>query len=369
MSLMDFDFLRYVGTGLQVHDITINNKDVVALLNMSEDLTLLLLPSMEHPISIDTGQAEAIRSSSRGFHADPNRLFKNFKGLNLEEPTVVSDVNARPSVTRDDPSYNPDAPAPDTPALKTSEIDDPAIIGGDNIEFGRRQFAIPSHKNLNPLEYVKGAALGGRSIYDYKEIPLAKSGTAHIELKTIKDMGRTARSIFGKATQEVPEHIMNDFVNNIIPALGSKVDLPFKRLYLSVDDKEDTHIVTASTGGMLYGKIHISPSQLVSLYGGFNSRIVAQAVTHELAHFYDNTMLRNLDKLRFKAAIQGKAIHPLAETGQSIAAMKEHFATLAELMVWGNAARGVYFLNGMDVVEKYFENRYITEKDKSERML
>lgn len=362
MSLMSFTFYRYVGTGLTVHDISIQHKDVVGLLMVSSDLFLLLTPEMQYALTVDVGHAEAIRTSSRAFHADPKKLFSKFKGLEIVAESV------QPTFTSDDPRSNPTAPASTIPVKKTKESDDPAVLDG-SVEYGTRQFNIPEYKNLNPLEYVKGAALGGSSIMDYKIIELAPCGTAHIELRTAKDLkGRAASAFAGRAIEEVPDHILQDFVTNIIPALGSKVELPFKRLYLSIDNKEDTHILTSTIAGVMYGKIHISPNQLVSLYGGFNSRIVAQAMTHELAHFYDNTLMRNLDNILFKKAVQGVAIHPLADTGASVTARKEHFATLAELMVWGSAARGVYCLNGMEIVEKYFENRYVTEKDKLERI-
>lgn len=366
MSLMSFTFYRYVGTGLEVQDIKIQNRDIVALQTMSSDLHLMLLPSMAHALQIDVGQAEAIRSSSRAFHADPAKLFKNFKGLEdvAKKPKPASDV--QPSFTSDDVRHNPSDPAPTMPVHETKGSD-PGILDTEGVKFGTRQFNIPEYKGLNPLEYVKGAALGGSSIQDYKVIKLAPSGTAHISLKTARDMKGKAARIYDD-TAQVPDHILADFVDNIIPAIGSKVDLPFNRLYLSVGNKEDTHIVTSTTGGIMYGKIHISPSQLHALYGGFNSRVVAQAVTHELAHFYDNTIMRNFDKLKFKNSVQGVSIHPLATTGAALTARKEHFATLAELMVWGSAARGVYCLNGVEIVEKYFENRYITDKDKLERI-
>ncbi len=209
------------------------------------------------------------------------------------------------------------------------------------------------------LQFNSGVMMGGTP-NNYQVIKLTPFGGATIQVDTIEDDPRK----YGRTKQgdyPAPDYFMEDFRNNIVHALGLNVKLPFQRLAVAFCQTE-TMIITRVISAITYGIVLINPDQIYKYMGGFNSRTVAQAVTHELAHFIDSTMLRNSERMRWQQDLRGKNLHPhQAEMGAATTSA-EHFATLAELMVWGNSLRRVYNLNGFEIVNKYFKNRFISDE-------
>lgn len=349
MSQYDFKFRRYLGSEtLKSNGVEIQPRDVVGLLSVNDGLAYIA--STRYPVvgQVDGATYQAVLDSSRDFTADPSSLFK---GFDFTLPSEKS--SARPA-----PSEQEIVP----------EVRKPAIDDSDPATKAAREFQRQVSKDfgtLRPLEYAAPVYSGG-SPGHYQTRKLPRCGKVTLEVKPVSDIVDRLPAGRRIHAQDAPDYVMQDIQDNVMPSLGLKIPLPFKRLYVGLtnDARDGTHIVTYRVSGILYGVIAIDPRQLVTLFGGYNSMSVAHATTHELAHFVDHTMLKNVDRMRFEQAIKGKKIHPdTLKSGAISSVPAEHFATLAELMVWGDSIRKVYTLNGVEIVSKYFENRYIPQSD------
>lgn len=354
MSIFDFKFRRYLGADvLRSNGVEVQPRDVVGLMPVNEGLAYIA--STRYPVvdAIDGSMYDQIMESSRAFTADPGKLFGDF---DFTLPTE----GGRKSGEVDKPQAKPVAAKPKPVKIKTENE-----TREDEATRAARQYQqenSPDFGKMRPLEYATPIYSGG-SMANYSVKKLPRCGKVALEIRPISELQGKVAKLHG---HDAPDYVMQDIQDNVMPALGLKIPLPFKRLYFGItsDLRDGTHIVTYRVSGILYGAISVDPKQLIALMGGFNSASVAHATTHELAHFIDHTMIRNVDRMRFEQAIRGKKIHPdTLRPGAISTVPAEHFATLAELMVWGNSLRRVYTLNGIEIVEKYFENRYIPQAD------
>ena len=351
MSVHDFKFRRYLGTQvLKSNGVEIQPRDVVGLLSVNEGLAYIA--STRYPVvgQIDGQTYTTILDNSRNFTADPTNLFAGFD---------FSLPNDKSSAPRTKPAAQPEI----VPEVRKTNQDtsDPAVNAAREFQ---RQISQDFGK-LRPLEYTQ-PVYGGGTANNYQVKKLPRCGHVVLEIKPVSEIRDKLLTGSRLHAQDAPEYVMKDIQDNVMPSLGLKIPLPFKRLYVGLtnDARDGTHIVTYRVSGILYGVIAIDPKQLITLFGGYNSTSVAHATTHELAHFVDNTMIKNVDRMRFEQAIKGKRIHPATLKSGAISSVPaEHFATLAELMVWGDSIRKVYTLNGIEIVAKYFENRYIPQSD------
>lgn len=149
----------------------------------------------------------------------------------------------------------------------------------------------------------------------------------------------------------------------VLPRLGLRKGLPDRRVYLAQSHTESTCIYHLQGSGNGYGLVIINPDQLNRILGGYNTYALGQALTHELAHYIDTSVVRNTARVEFDRAMRvsrGKLLHP-DQGADPYKFSKEQFAMLAEAMVWGHTVRGLYSLNGIDVVGRYFYNNWIPE--------
>lgn len=353
MSLYDFKFRRYLGQEtLKSNGVEIQPRDVVGVISVNDGLAYIASTRYPQVGQIDGQTYLAIVDNSRNFTADPSNLFKGFDftlpsdkpARSSQKPSVVSEPEIIPEVRK----TNVDDSDPATKAAREYQRQ-------SSIDFGK----------LRPLEYAQPVYSGGTpGNYLVKKLP--RCGKITLEVKPVSDIKDKLPAGARLHAQDAPDYVMQDIQDNVMPSLGLKIPLPFKRLYVGLtnDARDGTHIITYRVSGILYGVIAIDPRQLAAIFGGYNSTSVAHATTHELAHFVDHTLIKNVDRLRFQESIRGKKIHPSALKSGAISSVPaEHFATLAELMVWGDSIRKVYTLNGVEIVSKYFENRYIPQSD------
>lgn len=357
MSIQDFKFRRYLGAEtLRSNGVEIQPRDVVGLLSVNDGLAYIA--SARYPVvgAVDGSVYTTIVDNSRSFTADPSNLFKNF------DFTLPTEQAAKPAKKKVDITKH--EPEPEiVPEVRKENRDNSDPAANAAREF-QRQIS-QDFGQLRPLEYSNPVYAGG-SPGNYMTKKLARCGKITLEVMPVSAIRDRLPSEARIRAEDAPDYVMQDIQNNVMPSLGLKIPLPFKRLYVGLTNgaRDGTHIATYRVSGILYGLIAIDPRQLTAFFGGFNSTSVAHATTHELAHFVDNTMIKNVDRMRFEQAIRGKKIHPDALKSGTISSVPaEHFATLAELMVWGDSLRKVYTLNGVEIVAKYFENRYIPQSD------
>lgn len=365
--MREFTFYRYLGgEPLRANGIEVTTRDVVGLC-FGTGVAYIASPKQTQVIPVALEMGKKIQEDSREFTANPAKLFPENFNFSIPENNVSE---APPPI----PKKKPEAPIPAPTAypseVNKSNVPAPAPISNETEEVANTRRAKEyqekehvAYKALKPLKYAETVYAGG-SVNNYEPKKLQKCGKVKLDVKNYDEfLNLGIKSSY--SARPVPEVIMKDIQDNVMPAVGLKEPLPFKRLYVGMGLSSDgCYIVTTRVSGVLYGLIVLDPKQIVKLLGGFNSKSVAHVITHELAHFIDNTMLRNVDRMKFKAAIAGKDIHPIRNVaaGKNTMAM-EHFATLAELMVWGDSLRKVYVLNGYEIVAKYFENRFIPDED------
>ncbi|QYW04818.1 hypothetical protein MPK74_gp150 [Erwinia phage pEa_SNUABM_7] len=338
-------------------------REVVGLHQVNDDLYYIAHPKYPQAVAISGESAGMILANSRPFAAQPDALFDSFDFTPLEEKSAKPKPVKVPKPAAAEVPIPPPEPEP-KPPVDTPIDDDRASKEARQ----RRELDRPQFGKFTPLQYSDIAYAGGTP-NNYAIQPLPKCGTVHLEVRGADELNIPGLNISVNGVSP-PAFVLKDIQDNVMPAVGLNVNLPFKRLYVSIlggqegNDVGGSHISTYMIRGFMYGVIAISPQQLVRLLGGYNSKSMAHVMTHELAHFVDHTMLRNVDRMKFDQAIRGKRIHPDSNNALTIKSVPtEHFATLAELMVWGDSLRNVYTLNGVEVVNKYFENRYIPQSD------
>lgn len=361
MELTDYRFYRYLGaTQLSSNGFTVKPRDVVGLYKANEGMAYIVSPDYPAAGTIDIGMYDAIRESSRSFTADPSVLFRN-----ISMSPVGDSAQGTPAPGNPNPA-NP--PAQEPSPVESVKAKKERRQMEDAAEYQMREN--DTFGSLASIEYTRPLYAGG-SANNYEPQPLPKCGTVRLEIKPISEL-LSVPKFKNLRGYDAPDYMLTDVMENIMPAIGLNVQLPFKRLFfgLTKDPSDGTHLATYTINGIRYGAISISPEQMVQEFGGYNSRAVGQAITHEVAHFVDHTMLRNLDRLRFTQDIRGRLLHPASKIPGRISTVpSEHFATLAELMVWGNSLRKVYTLNGIEIVAKYFENKYVTQSDIEKRKI
>jgi hypothetical protein len=96
--------------------------------------------------------------------------------------------------------------------------------------------------------------------------------------------------------------------------------------------------------------------------GAITSAIIAQIVTHELAHYlmFDG-ILRQSQSERYKQALVARRLHPdqFHHAGYTYPWYHEAWATLCEYMVHGSSARGLSCTEGWELAEQYFDNNFL----------
>lgn len=371
LAIADYSYYRYLGQAAMISNgVHMEPREVIGLLKVNSDLYYIAHPKYDQAYAISGEDGDKLVQNSRPFTAKPDALFK--PGFDF---TPYEERQKKPEPPAPEPKAKPvklskepePEPTPDV-APEQSEEDTP-----DSMKAAQRRVAdMPDFGNFKPLKYASAIYPGGTP-NNYATKPVKKCGRVHLEILGMDDL-RVPGVTLEKNGISPPDYVLKDIQENVMPGVGLNLELPFKRLYVGVlkanSDSGGSHIATYRVHGFLYGAISIHPAQLVQLLGGYNSLSMAHVITHELAHFVDHTMLRNVDRMKFEQAIRGKKIHPDSMNALTIKSVPaEHFATLAELMVWGYSLRNVYTLNGVEVVSKYFENRYIPQTDIDSRKI
>lgn len=128
---------------------------------------------------------------------------------------------------------------------------------------------------------------------------------------------------------------------------------------------DQTAIVTYRPKGATVKTIAIllCVDQLRKLNGGIlDYKVIAQAVTHELGHYIFNEAIKNSHKLAWRRRVGGLTIHKNQyKHGYDYPWYDEHFAMMAEYMVHGKCMRELQSTVGVDIVEQYFDNRYLRD--------
>lgn len=168
---------------------------------------------------------------------------------------------------------------------------------------------------------------------------------------------RTPRLLLPSIIEDLDKHSKH---------LGLKKPLPMRNVLMLDGDAMgiSTRVLSLPYGGQTVAIIVINSRQLAALFGGFNTSAVLQALTHEIAHYYEKSYIKNADRLRFEKALGHKQLFPTGRNRSGGAAdnKSEQFAMLAEYMVWGSCARSIYYANGVETVLDYFHNQYMTEE-------
>lgn len=368
LVISDYPYYRYLGPDVAISNgVHLHTREVVGLLKVSNDLYYIAHPKYDMAYEISGDDGDKVVAQSRPFTAKPDALFKpDFDFTPYEEKKKIATApKPKPVPVKAKPEQEQPAP----PA-EPEDAGMPTPDGSDTPESlrarARRLQDMPMFGDKKALVYANATYPGGTpNNYAVQKIP--KCGNVHLEVLGADDLLIGGRRIHLEGVSP-PDYVLKDIQENVMPGIGLNVPLPFKRLYVGIvkqgNDVGGSHIMTYTVSGFLYGVISMSPRQLVDLFGGYNSRSFGHAMTHELAHFVDHTMIRNVDRMKFEQAIRGKKIHPDSLDARTMKSVPtEHFATLAELMVWGDSMRNVYSLNGVEVVNKYFENRYIPQAD------
>lgn len=396
LSVEDYSYYRYLGSDTMISNgIRMQPREVVGLLQVNSDLYYIAHPKYDQAVSISGSDGDMLIKNSRPFTAKPNALFPgrfNFTPYEEEKRSAApaADPVPEPEVVKPKPTPvrvqkvsepQPEPALPKAPVLQRPSdtdmqptlpkemLDDPNMDAAARKAAALRMMDLKAFGKLEPLIYANAIYPGGTA-NNYAIKPVPKCGKVHLEVMGI-DALSVAGGTFVKRGVSPPEYVLKDIQENVMTGIGLNHTLPFKRLYVGItSDTSGSHIVTYRVHGFIYGAISIHPAQLVKYFGGYNSLSMAHVITHELAHFVDDTMLRNVDRMKFDQAIRGKKLHPDSLNARTISSVPaEHFATLAELMVWGASLRNVYTLNGVEIVSKYFENRYIPQADIDSRKI
>ena len=373
LAIADYSYYRYLGQAAMISNgVHMESREVIGLLKVSDDLYYIAHPKYDQAYAISGEDGDKLVQNSRPFTAKPDALFKpDFDFTPYEE----KQKKPAPPTPEPKPVKLEKEPEPESKPkpLATGNDDRPGEDTPDSMKAAQRRLMdMPDFGNFKPLQYASAIYPGGTP-NNYAVKPVPKCGRVHLEILGMDDL-RVPGVTLEKNGISPPDYVLKDIQENVMPGIGLNFELPFKRLYVGLlkanSDSGGSHIATYRVHGFLYGAISIHPAQLVQLLGGYNSLSMAHVITHELAHFVDHTMLRNVDRMKFEQAIRGKKIHPDSMNALTIKSVPaEHFATLAELMVWGYSLRNVYTLNGVEVVAKYFENRYIPQTDIDSRKI
>lgn len=371
LSIVDYSYYRYLGQDTMISNgVHMQPREVVGLLKVNSDLYYIAHPKNSMAYAISGTDGDMIVANSRPFTAKPDALFK--PGFDFTPHEERNRKPSPPPVAKPVPQKS--SPKAETPApvMPADVLDDNEMDAAAKKAAALRQQDMAPFGKMEPLIYASAIYPGGTP-NNYAIKPVKKCGRVHLEVLGMDEL-QVPGARLDKNGISPPDYVLQDIQENVMKGVGLNLELPFKRLYVGIikqgNEVGGSHIATYRVHGFLYGAISIHPQQLVQLLGGYNSLSMAHVITHELAHFVDHSMLRNVDRMKFEQAIRGKKIHPDSLKAQAISSVPaEHFATLAELMVWGYSLRNVYSLNGVEVVAKYFENRYIPQSDIDSRKI
>lgn len=175
------------------------------------------------------------------------------------------------------------------------------------------------------------------------------------------------KSKSGKAAMIYP--IQPDILDMVTEALkhtGSIVPYKGSRLYLaeSFDYSTMISIITQANQMRSRSFLIINRGQLAHINGGvLDTRIVAQAITHELAHYmWYSGIVKQTDLVKFKRMYSSnKDLHPdqFEHPGYSNPWASEAWAVLCEYMVHGTSARGLVTPLGWEIAQEYFQNNFL----------
>lgn len=161
-----------------------------------------------------------------------------------------------------------------------------------------------------------------------------------------------------------PSDSMYDMVEKSLGYLGTRIPFKFP-IKIAVGPNFGTSIVTQTDRTKANKDIYIviDPPQLQRLFGSITVELLAQVLTHELAHYALKNVVRNSDLIMFKRQIAAKKLHKdqFNHPGYSYPWWDEAFAILCEAMVHGRSARGFSTPIGWEIAEKYFVNRYLKD--------
>lgn len=187
------------------------------------------------------------------------------------------------------------------------------------------------------------------------------SGSASYQANKIFEA--TLRQGFnGGRVYRLPDNVLEDLAK-YSKCLGLTRALPAGNfVVVGCDSPGNTCIATLSSGGRMVSIVYINMAEIAQHLGGANTQSILHALTHEFAHYFHKG-LKGTALLEWKKATGGRKLHP-AQGQDAYAFDTEQFAILAETMVCGNSARGLYNCNGINVVERFFVNNFITAEDR-----
>jgi hypothetical protein len=166
----------------------------------------------------------------------------------------------------------------------------------------------------------------------------------------------------GGRTYRLPDEILEDLAKHS-KCLGITRKLPAGNfVVVGTEGSGATCIATFNSGGRMVSVIYVNMAEIAQHLGGANTQSVLHALTHEFAHYFHKG-LKGTALLDWKKATSGRKLHP-AQGRDAYAFDTEQFAILAETMVCGNSVRGLYNCNGINVVERFFVNNFITPEDR-----
>lgn len=96
--------------------------------------------------------------------------------------------------------------------------------------------------------------------------------------------------------------------------------------------------------------------------GSLGVGMVAQAITHELAHYMmHDGIFKPSQAERYKKQLVARKLHPdqFHHAGYTNPWFHEAWATLCEYMVHGSSVRGLSCIEGWEYAEQYFDNNFL----------
>lgn len=168
----------------------------------------------------------------------------------------------------------------------------------------------------------------------------------------------TGRTVVAGMTVVPPSLELQELMERVVPLLGNKVK--FKLPYLMWGEGPSTFMMQSQVTTMQVLSINLD--QLRQHYGKADETVVGSAITHELAHYCLDNVVRQSDKRAFRREIAKSRVHHEQTTaaGSSYPYHHEQFAMLCEFGVWKTCCRGLQSTRGHQIVGKYFDLQHIT---------
>lgn len=176
-----------------------------------------------------------------------------------------------------------------------------------------------------------------------------------------KMLGLIARDGGFGDSYSLPDDILNDLAQHS-KCLGITYSIVPANFIVVGTNTGSTGIITLNSGGRMVSIVQINMEQIGKLFGACTTQAILHALTHEFAHYFHRG-LKGTAAREWRKATGGRTLHPTQGRG-AYAFDTEQFAILAETMVWGDSVRGLYTCNGINVVERFFVNNFITAEDR-----